>query len=156
VRIERARPEELDEVVAVLSEAARWLRALGIEQWPDPFPPERVEKGIARGETYLARAGDQVAGTITFQLEDPFFWGEQPPHAAYVHLMAMRRSFAGGGGELLEWAAEQARLVGRELLRLDCMSTNPGLRGYYQRKGFVHQGDRTILDHVASLYERPV
>jgi GNAT superfamily N-acetyltransferase len=156
VKSERAGPEELAEVITVLSEAAKWVHARGIEQWPDPFPPERVEEGIARGETYLARIGPEVAGTITLQWEDPFFWGERPPNAAYVHLMAVRWRFAGRGTELLEWAAAQARAGGRELLRLDCLSTNPGLRRYYEAQGFVHLGDRMILDHRASLYEKAV
>ena len=55
MRVERAAPEEVDEVVAVLSEAAAWLRTRGIEQWPDPYPADWVESSIRRGQTYLAR-----------------------------------------------------------------------------------------------------
>ena len=40
MRVERAAPEEVDEVVAVLSEAAAWLRTRGIEQWLDPYPAD--------------------------------------------------------------------------------------------------------------------
>jgi GNAT superfamily N-acetyltransferase len=154
VIVEQTRPDELGEVLAVLSESARWLLARGIEQWPVPFPPARVEPSIARGETYLVRVGGEVAGTITLRWADPLFWGEQPPVAGYVHAIAVRREFAGLGPKLLEWAAQRVREEGRELLRLDCLSDNPVLRAYYERHGFEHQRDTTVEDFRTSLYER--
>ena len=154
MRVERASPEELDEVVAVLSEAARWLRGRGIEQWPDPYPADWVAPSIERGETYLAREGDAVAGTITLRWEDPAFWGEQPPVAGYVHGIAVRREFVGAGPQLLEWADEQVGATGRELVRLDCRSDNARLRRYYEELGFAHRGNATVAGFETSLYER--
>jgi ribosomal protein S18 acetylase RimI-like enzyme len=154
LRVEKVSREELDEVVAVLSEAAAWLRARGIEQWPDPYPAAWVEPSIERGETYLAREGDTVAATITLRWEDPAFWGEQPPVAGYVHGIAVRRQFAGAGPELLEWADEQVGAAGRQFLRLDCRSDNARLRKYYEDQGFVHRGHATVAGFVTSLYER--
>ena len=154
--VEQARPEELGEVLAVLSESARWLNSRGIEQWPDPFPADRVEPSIARGETYLVRVGGAVAGTITLRWADHAFWGEQPPVAGYVHAIAVRREFAGLGPKLLDWAAARVRDAGRELLRLDCLSSNAALRSYYERHGFAHRRDTTVEDFRTSLYERPV
>jgi ribosomal protein S18 acetylase RimI-like enzyme len=154
VNVELAGPEELDDVVAVLSEAAAWLRSRGIEQWPHPFPAEWVAPSIERGETYLVRENGAVAGTITLRWEDPAFWGEQPPVAGYVHGIAVRRDFAGLGPELLKWAAQRVREADRELLRLDCRTDNAELRGYYERHGFRHRGDTTVDDFRTSLYER--
>jgi GNAT superfamily N-acetyltransferase len=154
MNVERARPEELGAVLAVLTESARWLRARGIQQWPDPFPPDRVEPSIARGETYLVRVGGEVAGTITLRWADPAFWGEQPPVAGYVHAIAVRREFAGLGPKLLDWAEQRVRKAGSELLRLDCLSENAALRAYYELHGFVHCGDTTVDDFRTSLYER--
>ena len=154
--VEQARPEELGEVLAVPSESARWLNSRGIEQWPDPFPADRVEPSIARGETYLVRVGGAVAGTITLRWADHAFWGEQPPVAGYVHAIAVRREFAGLGPKLLDWAAARVRDAGRELLRLDCLSSNAALRSYYERHGFAHRRDTTVEDFRTSLYERPV
>jgi GNAT superfamily N-acetyltransferase len=154
VKVERASAEELNEVVAVLSEAAAWLGARGIEQWPDPYPPDWVEPSIRRGETYLARRDGEVVGTITLRWDDPAFWGDQPPVAGYVHGIAVRRGFAGLGPQLLDWAAEQVRAAGRELLRVDCRTDNAKLRGYYEGRGFVHRGDTTVSDFRTSLYER--
>jgi ribosomal protein S18 acetylase RimI-like enzyme len=154
VKVERARPEELEDVVGVLSEAGAWLRSRGVEQWPDPYPAEWVAASIERGETYVVRLNGAVAGTITLRWADPAFWGEQPPVAGYVHGIAVRRAFAGLGSELLEWADEQVRAERRELLRLDCRTDNERLRRYYEEHGFVHRGDTTVDDFRTSLYER--
>ena len=150
MKVERAGPRELDDVVGVLSEAAAWLRARGIEQWPYPYPVPWVAASIERGETYLAQVDGSVAGTITLRWEDPAFWGDQPPVAG----VAVRREYAGRGPELLEWAAEQVRLEGRDFLRLDCRTDNAALRAYYERQGFEHRGDTTVDDFRTSLYER--
>jgi len=154
VKVEQALPEEVEDVVAVLSEAAAWLCSRGIEQWPHPFPAEWVEPSIERGETYLARVEGAVAGTITLRWEDPAFWGEQPPVAGYVHAIAVRRAFAGLGPKLLEWAEEQVRGSGRGLVRLDCRTDNQRLRRYYEERGFVHRRDTSVGDFRTSLYER--
>jgi ribosomal protein S18 acetylase RimI-like enzyme len=154
MKVERAGPEELGKVADVLSEAAAWLRSRGIEQWPHPHPAEWVDASIQRGETYLARVGGVIAGTITLRWEDPAFWGEQPPVAGYVHGVAVRREFAGLGSELLEWADEQVRAAGRKLVRLDCRTENDALRRYYELHGFAHRGDTKVGDFRTSLYER--
>jgi len=154
VKVERADPEALDEVVAVLSEAAAWLRSRGVVQWPYPYPAEWVAASIERGETYLARENGAVLGTITLRWADPAFWGEQPPVAGYVHGLAVRRAFAGRGPELLDWADGQVREAGRDLLRLDCRTDNVRLRAYYEQQGFEHRGDATVDDFRTSLYER--
>jgi ribosomal protein S18 acetylase RimI-like enzyme len=150
----RARAEELDEAVAVLSEAAAWLRSRGIDQWPHPYPAEWVAASIEHGETYLARENGAVAGTITLRWADRAFWGDQPPVAGYVHGLAVRREFAGRGPELLEWAAGHVRAAGREFVRLDCRTDNAALRGYYERHGFEHRGDTVVADFRTNLYER--
>jgi GNAT superfamily N-acetyltransferase len=152
--VTRARAEEVDEVVAVLSEAAAWLRSRGIDQWPDPYPASWVAPSVERGETHLVRENGAVVGTITLRWADRAFWGEQPAVAGYVHGLAVRREFAGRGPELLEWAEEQVRAEGRDLLRLDCRTDNARLRGYYEARGFEHRGDTTVDDFQTSLYER--
>ena len=56
-----ATPAEVGDVLAVLDEAAAWLRTSGVEQWPDRFEPAWVEPAIDRGETWLARLDGAVA-----------------------------------------------------------------------------------------------
>jgi ribosomal protein S18 acetylase RimI-like enzyme len=156
LEISRAEPEELEEVVAVLSENARWLLSRGIRQWPHPFPAGRVRRLLDRGELYVARLDGEVVATLALLWSDPAFWGERPPDAGYVHALAVRRAHAGRrlGPRLLDWAEEQTAAAGREYLRLDCPSDNAVLRAYYEGQGFEPQGEAELDDLTVTLLQR--
>jgi ribosomal protein S18 acetylase RimI-like enzyme len=154
--VRRAGLADVDEIVAVLSEAARWLLSRGIRQWPDPFPRERVERLVRRGDFYLARRGGEPVATLALQWSDPTFWGEQPDDAGYVHVLAVRRTQAGRGldARLLEWAEAEVTARGRRYLRLDCLAENHALRHYYEGQGFEPRGEVAVDDFVAVRFER--
>jgi len=144
VRFLVAAPGQLDEVLAVLDEAAGWLQERGVEQWPPRFEASWVEGAVRRGETWLVMTGGTVSGTVTLDLRDPV-WDDLPGAAAlYVHRMAVRRSAAGLGAATLDWSAGVARERGLEALRLDCVASNRRLRAYYEAAGFAHRGDATV------------
>lgn len=154
VHVVRARIEELDEVLGILAEAARWLHDRGIHQWPAAMPERMVRPELEAGNCHLARDGDAAVGTLTLQETDERFWGVQPPEALYLHRLAVLRSHRGLGRQLLDWAESTTRDAGRRYLRLDCMSENPGVRGFYERAGYVHRGEIADPRWRASLYER--
>ncbi|MEW9513504.1 GNAT family N-acetyltransferase [Streptomyces bacillaris] len=132
-----------DDVLGVLDEAAGWLGARGITQWPSRFDAEWVVEAISRGETWLVSVGDTVAGTITLDWADPV-WADLGGTAGYVHRMAVCRWAAGLGAVMLDWASDAARHRGADALRLDCVSSNARLRAYYEARGFVHRGDVAV------------
>jgi GNAT superfamily N-acetyltransferase len=144
---------------SILDEAARWLASQGFDHWPVPFPADELAERIDQGELYVADLDGEPAGTLTLLWDDPSFWGDQPPDAAYIHKLAVRRAFAGRGlgSAIVAWAERRAAAAGRQHLRLDCPRDNPGIRVYYERLGFEHRGD---LDDprgfVVALYERPI
>ncbi len=154
--VRRAGLADVDEIVAVLSEAARWLLSRGIRQWPDPFPRERVEQVVRRGDFYLGRLDREPVATLALQWSDLTFWGEQPDDAAYVHALALRRAQAGRGlgARLLDWAEAEVVASGREFLRLDCLAENHALRRYYEGQGFEPRGEVAVDDLVAVRFER--
>ena len=141
VVFERAGADRMDEVLSVLDEAADWLRARGISQWPARFEAAWVEDAIGRGETWLVAVGGEVAGTVTLDWADPV-WDDGP--AGYVHRMAVRRWAAGLGPCILAWAADTARRRDACFLRLDCVRSNERLRAYYEARGFTHRGDAPV------------
>ncbi|MFI7061093.1 GNAT family N-acetyltransferase [Kribbella sp. NPDC050124] len=155
--LQPAAPDELVDVLAVLDEAAAWLRESGIEQWPDSFKPAWVEPAIEDGETWLARIDGEVAGTITLDWDDPL-WEDVDGMAGYVHRMAVRRSASGLGAALLDWAAATSTALGCAYLRLDCVGSNSRLRSYYEARGFQHHGDVRIGGPMVwvSRYQLPL
>jgi GNAT superfamily N-acetyltransferase len=156
VQVQRARPDDVDVVLAVLADAAAWLRARGVEQWPDRFPAEWVLPAIEAGDTWLAELDGQIVGTLVVQWDDPLFWAGYPSDAGYLHRLAVRRHGAGLGGRLLRWAERQASGAGKSYLRLDCVASNESLRAYYERAEYEYVGDVTVDEYVQSRYEKRV
>ena len=154
--VRRAGLADADEIVAMLSEAARWLLSRGIRQWPDPFPRDRVERLVRRGDFYLVRLDGEPVAAFALQWADPAFWGEQPDDAGYVHALTVRRTHGGRGlgAWLLDWAGAEVDARGREFLRLDCLAENDALRRYYEAQGFEPRGEVAVDDFVAMRYER--
>ena len=141
LRFVRATPEDVAQVVAVLDDAAAWLAASGIRQWPDRFEPEWVTPSLERGETWLVRTTDgRTVGTFTLGWADQL-WTDRAGKAGYIHRMAIERRAAGAGRVILAWAGAQARSHDAIALRLDCVAANAGLRAYYEAAGFQHCGD---------------
>lgn len=167
VRMRRAKPGETGQVLAILDEAAAWLAARGVRQWPPRFQRKWIEAAVRDGYTWLATTTDDtVLATITLDWADGL-WTDRPDSAAYVHRLAVRRTAAGLGSRLLDWAAEMATARGRHFLRLDCVASNHRLRHYYEEAGFQHRGDVHVTGPpgsrgdkgpavTVSRYERPI
>lgn len=142
LQVRRATGDEVEVVAGVLDGAAQWLRDRGIEQWPVPFPRRVIERDLGRGAVWIAERGDRVVGTVTILDEDPLFWGDQPADAWYVHRLAVRRDAAGDGAAILAWVERRAVAHDLRFVRLDC---SPALRPYYERAGYLHQWDVSLL-----------
>jgi RimJ/RimL family protein N-acetyltransferase len=143
-------------VLDVLADAASWLRARGIDQWPDRFERDWVLPAIERGETWLAERDGEVVGSLVVQWADPMFWAGYPEDAGYLHRLAVRRPGTGLGAQLLRWAERHAAEAGKQLLRLDCVAENEQLRAYYERAGYEYVGDVTVGPYTQARYEKRV
>lgn len=163
VTVRPARPDEGPAVLSVLDEAAAWLAARGVDQWPPSFRPEWIEPGLGAGRMWLAQAGSVAVATFALDWTGPL-WPDDGA-AGYLHRFAVRRGHAGIGATLLDWVDGEVRRQGRELLRLDCGTGNGRLRDYYEAAGFEHRGDVEIPESatlwspgrpLVSRYERAV
>lgn len=158
-----ARRDDLPIVIEILNEAAAWLNARGIAQWPHPLGERMWQitaRGIEQSQVYLARAPQDGQAIATLRLEwtDSEYWLDDPDVAAYVHSLAIRSQVHGQqvGAALIGWAKDRARAAGRPFLRLDCAGENAALCAYYERLGFVCRGQVLDRGYVAALYEMAV
>ena len=159
LEVREARTEDLDAVLSILEDVARWMVRQRIEGWtPDSFSRKRIAEIIGCGEMYLALLAGQAVGTFALQWSDEETWGRVPDNAGYVHGLAVRRNFAdrGLGRELLRRAEDRVSRAGRNYLRLDCVAENEALNAYYQRAGFGYSGRVTVRGLEVSLYEKRV
>jgi GNAT superfamily N-acetyltransferase len=142
VEIRPATAADLDDVLDVLNEAARWLASRGINQWPiDGFPRDLIAADLSRAQVYIARRDRRAVGTFTLQWSDEIFWPGAVGEAGYVHRIAVRRDSRGLGVELLKTAERATIAAGRKLLRLDCYAGNDTLCAYYEQAGFVRRAE---------------
>ncbi len=160
VRVRPAQPSDADLIETMLHEAAQWVDALGVVMWEDGELDRRaIDVEVAAGQFVVAMIGDQVAGALRFQLEDPLFWPDLPPgRSAFVHRLVARRAFKGHGVSqaLLAWAVERAREEGRAALRLDCDADRAKLRALYEGFGFRLHSYRQVGPYYVSRYEYPL
>ena len=144
-------------VADILSEAARWLDQSGMSMWrADELLPANVTADVDAGLFFIAECNGAAAGVVKFQLTDMLFWPDVlQGQSAFVHRLAVKRQFAGGGvsSALLRWDVERARSLGRAYLRLDCEASRPRLRAIYEKFGFVHHSDRQVDPYLVSRYE---
>ncbi|MEV5613018.1 N-acetyltransferase [Streptomyces sp. NPDC052225] len=135
---------DLGTLVALYDGAARWMAERGIDQWkPGEKDEEHFRLRMKEGEVWLAQCAGGVVGAYELWWTDEPAWGEQPPVAGYVHRLMVRRDApAGTGAELLAHAERRIGDAGRVLCRLDCVSTNPRLRTYYEGRGYAVVGEQ--------------
>lgn len=160
LRIRRATIRDAELVGDILNEAATWLERSGMPLWQrGELSAAELVEDVRAGLFFLAEYQNDSAGTFKFQIHDPVFWPDAPgPDAAYLHRLAVRRRYAGAGlsTEILFWAANRTRKLGRSYLRLDCPASRPRLRAVYERFGFRHHSDKRVGPYLVARYEYDV
>lgn len=172
LRLEQATTGTVGDVLAVLSDAALWLRVdKGItDQWPPVFVAgghraTQLAEEAGQGRVHLVyRAGVPLATVTVTPWCDPDFahgWPDTDGDALYVLRLAVTRTARAEGLELgtalLEYAADLAAEQGVRRLRLDCSRTNTALHRYYERRGFHRVGEVAAPGRRSgALFERTV
>jgi predicted N-acetyltransferase YhbS len=89
--IRQATARDLDEVAAILREAARWLEERGMAIWrQDELASSRIAEDVRFGLFFLAECDGEAAGTVRFQLEDKLFWPDvAQDDSAFIHRLAV-------------------------------------------------------------------
>lgn len=158
-----AKPEDAEILANILTSGVQNKVAHGDMVWgSEPYTADELSDRIDKGNTYLAKIGDELVGTLMIIWSDEMTWGEQPAIAAYVHQIVVKDGYRGInlGSQLLDWAGQQAAKKGRTLLRIDVPAGNAGLKSYYKKLGFKWVQDKEVHSpnetYTVSLYERPV
>ncbi len=154
-----AADSDIDALLQLRDDAARWLVARGIDQWRVGEIPYSWERGDEYFVFVLWHGKDRV-GTVTILWDDPVIWGEQFVPAGYVHNLIVARAFGGQGLglKLLQWAEHYVASSGRGLARLDCGAGSHKLRHLYESVGYRWVRDQQYPwlgpDQALALYEK--
>ncbi|MQA78253.1 MAG: GNAT family N-acetyltransferase [Streptosporangiales bacterium] len=157
--IEPASGEDVTAYLRMRDEAAEQMVARGIVQWrPGELTEDALRRWAVDGEIFAARLDGTLVGGLFVMWSDPVFWGDRDDKAGYTHGLLVDRRLKGEGlgRRLLAFAEEHIRDSGRALSRLDTVTTNAVLRGYYRAAGYREVGERTfeggkVLAHGAPI-----
>ncbi|MEV0171022.1 tyrosine-protein phosphatase [Streptomyces sp. NPDC050803] len=136
-------------LVRLRDSAALWQLARGIDQWkPGEKNEAHFRDCMQDGEVWLAYAGDHLAGAWELHWTDPAAWGPRPPDAGYIHRLMTTPHTAPPetGRRMLAEAESRITATGRPYARLDCLTTNPRLREYYEAAGYEVVGEQPAKD----------
>lgn len=152
----RATDADAPALVRLRDTAALWQLARGIDQWkPGEKDEAHFRTRVAEGEVWLAYADGHLTGAYELWWTDPAAWGPRPPDAGYIHrLMTLPHTTPPGTGRaLLAHAESRVQAATRPYARLDCLSTNPRLRAYYEKAGYTVVGEQPAkTDGTGSPY----
>lgn len=140
-----ALPGDAALLVRFRDDAARWMQERGIEQWkPGELGEGHFRARMAEGEVWLAEHEGRMVGAWELWWADEPAWGVRPPDAGYVHRLMVGRATAprGTGRAMLDRAERRITEKGRPYARLDCVSSNPRLRAYYEGAGYTVVGEQ--------------
>jgi len=170
-RIRPAVPEDMNAVLGLIEEAARWLQATkGTDQWARPWPDkeardERVAQGIDNGLTWMVEDYSGLAGTVTFREHGTdILWTPEEllDQAVYVSRLIVRREYAGQGigAALIDWAGQRGmEQWNANWIRVDVWTDNLALHEYYKSQGFTHLRTCPFDDNweypSAALFQKP-
>jgi GNAT superfamily N-acetyltransferase len=164
--IRSGEPGDADTLLRFFDEAVEWLVARGSSgQWgtePWSAVPKRVErvKGmVADPGLRIAMVDGAPAGALIVSEEHDPHVPAVDERELYVRLLITSRRFAGRrvGGRLVEYALDEARRRGIDLVRVDCWAGGDGeLQRYYESQGFKPTVRFTVEDWVGQVFEQRV
>ena len=163
--LRRASKEDFEAVRNLLTDASRWLRRKGTDQWSAPWPNENgrndnIRRAIGAGRTWVAWDGDLAAATLTVSPHHHENWppGNRHEQAVYVRRIAVNHTYSGRGlgGQLIDWAGLRARReYGARWIRAEVWTTNTQLHDYYRRQGFEYSGLSPVSGYPsAALFQK--
>jgi len=150
--VRRTSADERDAVLGLYAHASALQRSKGQVEWP-AIDTALVEQEIEEGRQWHLRIDGALACVWVVAYEDPQIWGDMKADpSVFLHRIATAPEFKGRRlvGEVVAWAIDHARDLGRTHLRLDTVGHNEALIRLYTSHGFTFLGAKH-LDDVRDL-----
>lgn len=156
-----AEMNDLPQIKSMYREIVRQMDANGIRIWDDVYPCEFFEADIQNGHLYLLLDGGALVSAFALcpssAGESHVAWRDSRARALYLDRLGVNTAWAGKGvGSLmLAKAAERAKALGAEYLRLFVVDSNTPAIRLYQKNGFTQAGGvyNEVIDKECTLQE---
>ena len=143
LRVEKALPEDIYQILALYQDRSDWLRWKGYRQWNnymESHPKESFQERIDKGEYYVVKKGDEIVGG--FILGDACeFWKPDSRKAKYLIGVVAKVGYRNVGKIIAEEAKRLTLESGNEVLRMECVFMNEKLNEIWYYHGFKYIKD---------------
>lgn len=161
MRLNKASDHQKEEIFALILDNARWLKSLGVNQWPEEWiqnQKDSIFSSVSGGYFYAYFVGETLAAVVELRTEPQELWAFDPSKAFYIYKLAVARPFKGEGvgrliiNEIINWAKAQSL----SFVRLDCAAGNAKLQEYYKSLGFDFVRFENYRGFESVLLELPI
>jgi len=151
--IRKTTKEDIKEIMPIFEEARGTIATLGIDQWQNGYPSEDViVSDIEKRQSYLCEVDGTIRGTFamiddgepTYDKIYSGHWltGDKSQDYIAIHRVAISVSSRGSGlsGNIISYAEDYAKVLGRKSLRIDTHRGNVVMRKMLEKNGFRYCG----------------
>lgn len=159
-----AQYDDVDSIMAIVRDAQRTLRELGVEQWQNGYPSDEVIRGdIARGvgrviesDGVVAAYAANIAGVepAYLQLAQEHWLSSKPYVTVHRLCVAQDRLRHGVATLMLSHIRAEATDAGCASIRIDTHPDNARMRTWICRNGFRYCGDVCYDSGLRLAFER--
>lgn len=152
-KLERAKIEDLQEIILVVKSAKQYLKECAVDQWQDGFPSkEQLTEDILLRESYKILINGEIAGFFLVDCcHEPEYstivgkWLSNDDYAT-LHRTAIKKEYRGIGlskimfDKVLQYAKEK----NLKSMRVDTHKDNNVMNGLAKKHGFTFCGVVTL------------
>jgi predicted GNAT family N-acyltransferase len=151
--IRKTTTSDIDLIIPIFEEARKTIAALGIDQWQNGYPSrEVVEADVEKEQSYCVLTDDEICATMAILTdgeptydkiyEGKWLTGNKNRNYIAIHRVAVSVSCRGSGisGKMIDFAADMAKNLKRDSLRIDTHRGNVVMRKMLEKNGFCYCG----------------
>lgn len=146
--IRSAKEIDIPHILEITDACAIAMRQRNIFQWDGNYPNADVFLAdLRRNELWVLESQDLILGSVVISSVmdveyNSVYWNRTDAKALYVHRLAVHPDFQrrGWAGKLMDFAENQGRNYGYNVIRLDTFSRNPGNQRFYENRGYQRCG----------------
>ena len=132
---------DAEAIFQLIVRRVEWMEQKGLRQWNqngylEAYPLDYFQQHI--GDFWVAIQGKRIVAAAALLDQDENWPADQP--AFYLHNLVSDPDCSGAGGAPLDFVEALARRQGKVALRLDSDINNRQLGQYYEKRGFLPQG----------------
>lgn len=165
MNIRLASLNDLDQILAIVAQAQKWLKENKINQWQNGYPnKESLEQDIAAKCCYVAIEGGKIIATVSLVVEPDInyfkiYEGKWLTDNKYIsiHRIAVEQSYKNTqtASQIIVFAQEFAKSKNCDSLRVDTHEDNIAMQKFVLKNKFTYCGIIYLQDGAKRLaYEK--